>query len=1268
MSNQLHCITVNVRGVREKTKRLALFRWLKQQKCDIALFQETHFTSELEDCINNEWDGKAFHSFGSAHSKGVSIFTKQSSCLNIIDVNEYVEGRGILLNITVDDTALSIFNIYAPNDMKSRNIFFKEAKTWCSKKQIGALIVGGDFNEVINQKNDRISRQIQHGPLNKTTQLKHFISHLDLTDVWREINPDTCQYTWRTKDNRSRSRLDMWLVENSQMTNITSCDIRPSVLTDHQSVSVKINIQSQAKGPGYWKLNSNHLQDEACLSRVRTTIKFTVDECKQAHLSSRLTWDLCKLKVKETFIRYSKDKARISRTRHNTDEARLNHLLKLVDQSDNVNSADNQQIVDEVNEIQLRLNEDALQQAKGAQIRSRAQWVEQGEKSSKFFLGLEKSRQTKKVITQLYNGDNTIVSNLDSLLECQVNFYKTLYSSKNIPPDSIDDYLHSADVDNALTEQESATCDGLLLMDECTAAVNNMKCNKAPGQDGLTCEFYKTFWLEIKDIVVASLNEGYDTGEMSVSQRRAILTLLFKKGDPKLLANWRPISLLNVDFKIAAHALASRLHKVLPKIISSDQSGYIRGRYIGTNIRLIQDIIDNTETNKLSGAILFLDFKKAFDMVEWPFMFKTLRHFGFGPSFIRWVETMYTNIQSSINHNGWISEPFSLHRGVRQGCPLSALLFIIVAEILAIKIRNDDQIKGIKLPDGQEAKISQLADDTCIFVREKTSVSLVLDRVDQFSSVAGPELNKMKTEGLWLGNFKGQDNNYAGISWPDTPIKSLGIYYGHNKAIVSNLNWQDKLDKLKKLLNQWRTRHLTLYGKVTIIKTLALSQFTYAASVMSVPKDVVKELKREIYCFLWNSKNDKVKRTVIINSEHQGGLNMIDIDCMFDKLKANWIVRLNTMPDGLWKVIPQTIILYSGINLAKCNLDIKWFKFRLGTFTKMPEFYKNVLISWINAGGGSTTEPVTFAQIRQQVIWGNKFVTVKGKPLFLKKWISSKIVFVNDLLDCNNVLNSNSICHKLTSTKNWMVEFALILKALPKIWLNKIRSSASLKTKVKTYDCINFGFETKHIVTEETQSRLLYRVMVEHKATQPYTFKKWESTYKRIIIWDAVWNFLHIFVKENVLKQFKFRLIHYIQPCGALAYQWKQTVSPLCETCKIIDDYQHMFIDCKSIKPLWHVVTKVLDKMMFTSLVPSLYVIVFGYKIWDSSYYALNYLLVIIGFTIVKFNTLKNTPKAFRDPVTLLKCEINKRIATLKILQTSVDHTVIKFCQILNSL
>ena len=342
---------------------------------------------------------------------------------------------------------------------------------------------------------------------------------------------------------------------------------------------------------------------------------------------------------------------------------------------------------------------------------------------------------------------------------------------------------------------------------------------------------------------------------------------------------------------------------------------------------MIQDIIDMIEEENTEAALLFLDFKKAFDTVNHDFLFKTLERYKFGNSFTNWVKIMYNKAESCVTNNGWVSKPLKIKCGIRQGCPLSALLFLLVVEILALKIKEEkgDGLEFINSDGSKEyLHITQLADDATLILRNENAVINTLQKVKYFGKISGLEINMDKTEGMWLGHGKNRNDNFAGINWQKDMVKALGVWFGYNKTETETRNWQSKLESIKNTLNTWSCRDLTFQGRVLIIKTLALSKIVYLMASINTPTWVINEVNKIFFAFIWKGKRDKICRKVMINEIENGGMNMIDVKLFNTALKANWVSRIWTRETESWTIIPRKYMKGYNINMLMCmNFDQK---------------------------------------------------------------------------------------------------------------------------------------------------------------------------------------------------------------------------------------------------------------------------------------------------------------------------------------------------------
>ncbi|GBG70935.1 hypothetical protein CBR_g8236 [Chara braunii] len=245
---------------------------------------------------------------------------------------------------------------------------------------------------------------------------------------------------------------------------------------------------------------------------------------------------------------------------------------------------------------------------------------------------------------------------------------------------------------------------------EAEEALKAMANGKTPRNDGLPTEFYRQHWNLLGDDLIEIYNEMQMGGKLPESACGGIISILFKKGDTSEIRNWRPISLLNVSYKILAKVMARRLGRYLSDLMEDDQTTFVRGRSIYENIVTAVEVLEVVSEEDLEVNVLLLDMEKAYDQVNWSYVLTSLKWMGFGEVFCNWVVGLYASSSASIMVNGHISASFRLSRSLRQGCPLAPLLFVVHLEVPLNNIRTNAQILGIDV--GQRAcKVKALADD-----------------------------------------------------------------------------------------------------------------------------------------------------------------------------------------------------------------------------------------------------------------------------------------------------------------------------------------------------------------------------------------------------------------------------------------------------------------------------------------------------------------------------------------------------------------------------
>ena len=1187
--DDLTLISYNARGLRQAKKRRMLFSFLHRNKTDVILLQETHSCSEDEKFWQNEWGGKIVFAHGSKISCGVCVLFSPQLDFTISKVHTHQYGRFIVIDLQILDSILTLVCIYGPN--RDDPSFFSTLNDTLNVFHCERIVWAGDFNFVFNLDLDKVGGNLRTN-FNARDFCISIMQSYDLVDIWRERNPTSKLFSWSSNITPGiHCRLDFFLISRTMVTNVTESGFQSGIQSDHRFITLSVQLHTVKRGPGFWKFNNSLLLDNAFVNGI---IDLVNREKCNLFIDAMQRWELIKFKIRNFCIHYSKQKAS---ERRRQEFLLLNDISKLEHALYNFESPDLRNRLKERRNDLLMLYNYKLQ---GTILRSRARWVEHGEKNTKYFLNLEKRNKSHQFIQKLINDHGHIIVDHKDILTEIFNFYSSLYTSKKCNPSCFFTGLPN----KCLNDDDQKYCEGDLRLDECLKSLVSMANDKAPGTDGLTTNFYKQFWPHIGQMVVDSFNCGFQKGCLSSEQTRGIISLFLKPDKNYLhLSNYRPITLLNTDYKIAAKSIANRLKSVLNKIISPNQTGFLKGKFIGENIRFVLDLIEYSKVNKIPGFLFLLDFEKAFDTVEWSFLQATLNFFNFGSCFKRWVNLFYNESTACVCNNGYSSGFFQIKRGVRQGCPLSPYLFIMCVETLYLKLMSTDIIKGITI-DQTHVKILQYADDTIIFLdNSETSLKGTLNLLKKFGSASGLVINWSKSDLFPLGpcadNLPPFVRNME-VNVTFGPVRFLGIYFNHNGDDLFRLNYIQKLSRLKNCLRMWSSRDLTPVGRITLVKSFALSQLVFLFLVLpNPPNSFIKELEAVIYDFIWQGNPDKIRRNVLINDFCNGGLRAIHIESFMNSLKCTWVRRYCDETKGHWKT-------FFDIDLAKYGKDLLFHcncTFRDIQIHNL--FVKQVVRAWCDSTYHVIETPEA---IKHQLIWNNSYIKVNEKIVFDKLLFDKGILYVYDLFE----LDGEPLTFARFKTKYKIVSYPFtcywgLINAIPRRW----RLYGAFGEERDIY--LKNSFLTKAL-KHRSFSQAVYQNYLNKVSETPSSIRKWSSSFPDISSEDWVrffkvpWASVH----EVKICYFQYRYLHRILPTNRLLSLMGKKESPLCSFCNIDEEtLEHLFWNCTFTSTfILDVEMKILNKQFFFSKSD----IFFGYQ--NTVNHPYNFLILYMKYFI----------------------------------------------------
>ena len=494
-----------------------------------------------------------------------------------------------------------------------------------------------------------------------------------------------------------------------------------------------------------------------------------------------------------------------------------------------------------------------------------------------------------------------------------------------------------------------------------------------------------------------------------------------------------------------------------------------------------------------------------------------------------------------------------MERGVRQGCPISPLLFILTVELLAINIRQDNNIEGVQIPNSSYTiKILQYADDTTLFLKNMVDYREILSKIKEFSLYTGLELNKSKSNAMYISNSKYNNTSKNGIKFVNN-IKILGIIFSNeNPAQDIHENFTKRINQLEKICSLWSKRKLTMIGKIVVLKTFGISLFTHIMQSIGINKMYLDKINQIFFRFIWkknfsNTKtSERIKRKTICSPKKCGGLNMIDIHTFQHSFYLDWAKRYINNEDHTWKYIVDIFLKnLGGVHVFKSNTKIKQFK-GLGTIKSI--FWTSVISTWLNYNIYDSQ-----SINKNSPLFNNVNITFKKDTLFIPQCISSNINTVGDVMYGNHLISFEEFREKYGTKPDSLLIYNVIYNAL-KNHICRVEHEKDNSILFRNSKIGSIG--RKHLYN---LIRVIEVPLANISLSKVYTTSMSEE----------YWMLPFKCTSETLLQALHWKILHGIYPSGTLLVKMNLRTSNACNYCGKLDTIQHFFYDCIHVKPIW---------------------------------------------------------------------------------------------------
>ena len=762
-------LNINGAGLNDSTKRRALFAWIRQQHVDFTCITETHLTSkEAGTWWSKGWAGGAktsslsfWTTSPSVHSGGVAILVRPGLAFSPSLVEEGTDGRWLRVAGAISGHKVVVTAVYAPADATERAAWLSAAP-WSQPAEVDQLgLLCGDFNCVEDPELDTVRRPTYSNAGGAATA--RVLAAGGWRDAWRAQRrlPDAAGMTlWRGAQG---SRIDRTYVSPLGAASVRKVEVISCPVSDH----LGLRTQCDGEGPlsnSYSKCftaNREVADSPEGRAAVQAVIALTKSQQSWQACAPGERWSALKAAMCDALRTVAQARAQ---RRRGAKHATLQECDNLVARLPDPNAAA------ALAEAKVAAEEAAMEAARGQLIRCRCKWLAEGERCSRYFLSLEKARRAPPGELAVLSDSGEEIRSRTKVARAVRGVWGEIFAE----PAASDTARHDEEqqcrrflsawpkqVPQAAAEAAKAP----IQLEEATEVLLKMRKAAAPGPDGLPVGVYVNHWDAIGPDWMAMVEEAEAIGSLPQCVSAGRLVLLAKGSERvRSPAANRPITLLNSDYKLLTAVLTKRLNPVMSHLVHELQTGFIRGRYIGDNVVLIRDYIESCKAKELERSLIFCDFEKAYDRVRWRWLWRVMEHVGLDGRLLALIQACYANPCVTVVLEGMTLGLLHPTRGVRQGCPMSPLLFALAIEPLHNCLRSAS-IQGVGLPTtledngskrSERLKAALFADDITLFPADESDAVGMVRMIKKFGLASGSKLNIDKTVVL-LTRFKGQE-------------------------------------------------------------------------------------------------------------------------------------------------------------------------------------------------------------------------------------------------------------------------------------------------------------------------------------------------------------------------------------------------------------------------------------------------------------------------------------------------------------------------------